>query len=482
VSTTYVRSFGFTTILLSSALVTSCADLDDSTPASQREPAPTTRTTSSAVTTAFPVSKMITGLTWDFTGRTQLAAGSDLWPMTWGSDGNVWTSWGDGGGFSGSNTAGVVSLGFAKIAGTPPAITGTNVWGNSPSFAQFPAAFCGKAEAMLSVNGTLYAWVAAAYHAARQSFISCPADPSPNQTRLAMSTDLGAHFTEPGLVVDHTLGTIFPKRFINFGKDYQGARDGFVYIVGQKITNATTDDADGKAYLIRVPSASIATLSAWQYMTGLDANGNPTWGAASAAQPMWQDPNDFFFEGLTYHPATNRYLLSAMGSIQDLAIYDAPQPWGPWTTVYATHTWGPSGAPFGTSGTLGISYPEPWMSTDGKTIWTAFSSDGTIVKDTTFAPAVVPPLTGRVVSGSFFKMHSTVAEPNGTGTCSTAQTSSEQIACLVGAADRARRRPAIRVRPISHDRNISFGNCFIQLALPEVNVRAIHVRAGELRI
>lgn len=361
-----VRSVAFTTLLLFGA---SCAEPED------------LATTSAAVTTAYPASAMISGVTWDFAGRTQLAAGSDLWPMTWGSDGNVWTSWGDGGGFSGSNTNGVVSLGFGKISGTPPAITGTNVWGFSPTYAQNPATFCGKAEAMLSVNGTIYAWVAAAYHASRQSFISCPGDPSPNQTRLAVSTDLGAHFTEPGLVITHTLGTIFPKRFINFGKDYQGARDGYVYIVGQKITDATTDDADGKAYLIRVPSASVATLSAWQYMTGLDANGVPTWGAASAAQPMWQDPNDFFFEGLTYHPATNRYLLTAMASIQDLALYDAPQPWGPWTTVYATHTWGPSGAPFGMSGTLGISYPEPWMSADGSKIWAAFSSDGTIVKD-----------------------------------------------------------------------------------------------------
>ena len=70
----------------------------------------------------------------------------------------------------------------------------------------------------------------------------------------------------------------------------------------------------------------------------------------------------------------------------------------------------------------------------GANLWLR-NADGTLVRDTTFAPGMVPPLTGRFVSGSFFKMHTTVAEPNGTGTCSTAETSSQQIACLVGSAD-----------------------------------------------
>ena len=70
----------------------------------------------------------------------------------------------------------------------------------------------------------------------------------------------------------------------------------------------------------------------------------------------------------------------------------------------------------------------------GANLWLR-NADGTLVHDTTFAPGVVPPLTGRFVTGSFFKMHTTVAEPNGTGTCSTAETSSQQIACLVGSAD-----------------------------------------------
>ena len=49
-------------------------------------------------------------------------------------------------------------------------------------------------------------------------------------------------------------------------------------------------------------------------------------------------------------------------------VYDAPEPWGPWTTVYFTERWdvGP-----GESG----SFPTRWMSADGKTLYLVFSGD-----------------------------------------------------------------------------------------------------------
>ena len=50
------------------------------------------------------------------------------------------------------------------------------------------------------------------------------------------------------------------------------------------------------------------------------------------------------------------------------AIYDAPEPWGPWTTVYFTEDWdvGPGET---------CSFPTKWMSTDGKTVHLVFSGD-----------------------------------------------------------------------------------------------------------
>jgi hypothetical protein len=372
VSAVQSNTFVFTTLLLSPAIVLpACFDGSDSDLAPAEAPAASAST--AAVTAAFPASTMITGLVWNFTGRVQLAVGSDLWPLTQTSDGAMFGGWGDGGGFTGDNTRGRVSIGFGKMTGTPPSLTGTNLWGSSPSFAQNPATFCGKPEGTISVGGTIYVWVGSSFNDSANDFFRCAANPSPTQTRLASSTDGGKHFTEASFVIAHTPGAIHPNAFINFGRDNAGARDGFVYFTGGKTTDAAEHE-DGQLYLIRTTPANVATMSTWQYFTGLDANTKPIWGTAAAARGVFADP-DFGGGQLTYHPATNRYLLTSQGAtIADYALYEGPQPWGPWSKVFATHTWGPSGAPFGTGESLGISYPEAWMSADGKTIWAAFSS------------------------------------------------------------------------------------------------------------
>jgi hypothetical protein len=62
-----------------------------------------------------------------------------------------------------------------------------------------------------------------------------------------------------------------------------------------------------------------------------------------------------------------------------LAVYDAPEPWGPWTTAFYTEQWdiGPGDS---------ASFPTKWMSADGKTAWLVFSSeDSFAVRKATFA-------------------------------------------------------------------------------------------------
>jgi hypothetical protein len=51
-----------------------------------------------------------------------------------------------------------------------------------------------------------------------------------------------------------------------------------------------------------------------------------------------------------------------------MGVYDAPEPWGPWTTAYFTARWdaGP-----GESG----NFPTAWMSDDGRTMYLVFSGD-----------------------------------------------------------------------------------------------------------
>ena len=51
-----------------------------------------------------------------------------------------------------------------------------------------------------------------------------------------------------------------------------------------------------------------------------------------------------------------------------MGIFDAPQPWGPWTTVFYTQEWdmGPGES---------SSFPTKWISADGKTLHLVFSGE-----------------------------------------------------------------------------------------------------------
>ena len=77
---------------------------------------------------------------------------------------------------------------------------------------------------------------------------------------------------------------------------------------------------------------------------------------------------------VSYHAPLNRYLWCQTGEGKDtrfkggLAIYDAPEPWGPWTTALSSAEWdvGP-----GETSCL----PTKWMSRDGKTVHLVFSGE-----------------------------------------------------------------------------------------------------------
>ena len=53
-----------------------------------------------------------------------------------------------------------------------------------------------------------------------------------------------------------------------------------------------------------------------------------------------------------------------------LSVYDAPEPWGPWTTAFYTEQWdvGPGDS---------ASFPTKWMSADGRSLYLVFSGDDT---------------------------------------------------------------------------------------------------------
>src|SRR5690349_7186940 len=81
----------------------------------------------------YPPSMVIETIDWDFAHRVRQAPGSDLWPMTWAADNNLYAAWGDGGGFGGTDSDGRASVGFARIRGTPQRFHASNIWGGKNS-------------------------------------------------------------------------------------------------------------------------------------------------------------------------------------------------------------------------------------------------------------------------------------------------------------------------------------------------------------
>jgi CubicO group peptidase (beta-lactamase class C family) len=271
------------------------------------------------------------------------AIDSDNWPMTWGDDDAIYTSYGDGFGFEPLIDK-KLSLGLARVEGSPPAFQGTNLrsataerTGNGPKGA--------KASGMLMVDGVLYMW-------ARNT----------DNATLAWSEDRGKTWTW-GFKFDQSMGC---PTFLNFGRNYDGARDDYVYVYSQDGPGAY--NPYDTIMLARVPKARLREKEAYEFFTGIDADGKPAWSATIAKRgAVFTHLGHCERIDTVYNRGLDRYFLAvSSGHGQGWGLFDAPQPWGPWTTAYSTSDWG-----------LGVIHgyrlPSKWISSDGLSMWLVFS-------------------------------------------------------------------------------------------------------------
>ncbi len=332
-----------------------------------------------ATTPPYPHSRLVRSVLWDFSGLRSMrkAHGSDLWPLTWGADGALYGAWGDGGGFQGdSDFVGRVSLGFARITGSPrqgePAsYAGVNLWGDAPRYAQAPASFGGKVGTMLSLGGVLYAhgglWLGRAGVAKWEAG---------NTNTAVWSTDAGRSWHVASWSSRADLGS-----FVNFGRDYAGAMDGYVYMYYGRAGDAT------HVYLKRAPMSRLLenpdTDGHYQYFSGAGAHRAPRWSREEAsAVPVFFDPNHALGPEAIYDAGLHRFLLTIGhaptaddrdASAGQVGLFEAPHPWGPWHTIDYQDDWGHLGAQ-ARGDYLGLHLPTAWISADGRSLWAVFSS------------------------------------------------------------------------------------------------------------
>lgn len=305
-----------------------------------------------AAVAPYPRSPVIAGVEWaPASSIVRRARGSDNWPITWADDDNLYTAYGDGKGFAPFVDV-KLSMGLARISGSADSFKAENL--RSPSFeTRGDGARGKKASGMLMVKGTLYVW-------ARNA----------GNSQLTWSTDHGKTWTWSDWKLTESFGC---PTFLNFGRNYAGARDEFVYVYSHD-TDSAYKPAD-RMVLARVPAARIKQRAAYEFFAGHSDDGSPTWTADVAKRAaVFSHAGRCYRSAISYNAALSRYLWCQTIPGSDtrfaggFAIYDAPQPWGPWTTVFFTESW--DVGPGETS-----SIPTKWINDDGRTIHLVFSGD-----------------------------------------------------------------------------------------------------------
>jgi len=302
-----------------------------------------------------PPSPVIKGIQWAPKSEIiRLARGSDNWPVTWAADDSLLTAYGDGNGFE-PFVPRKLSMGFAKIFGNPPQVKGVNLPSEHDALGDGKAGI--KASGILMVGGVLYLW-----------------ERNATNSQLAWSRDECKTWTRADWKFTTSFGG---PTFLNFGKNYSGARDEFVYVYSADSENAY-DPAD-RMVLARVPAQKITQREAYEFFVRTNAVGQPQWTKKIEERgAVFSYAVSCYRSGITYNPALKRYLwcqiLPQSKHPQGprfqggFGVYDAPEPWGPWTTVFFTTDW--DVGPGDTS-----SFPTKWMSADGKSLWLLFSGD-----------------------------------------------------------------------------------------------------------
>ncbi|MHC4994107.1 MAG: DUF4185 domain-containing protein, partial [Planctomycetota bacterium] len=314
------------------------------------------------------------GLEIDWSTHQRLAPGSDNWQLTWADDGHQYAPWGDGGGFRGTNSKGRVSLGVARVEGDAHDYRGYNVWGGFEP--ENPATVRGKSWGIACVDGSLYMWVGPGSSLKDMQ----------SETRLFRSDDHAATWRPAPWAFTKDDNLTIPT-ICQFGRDYADAPDGYAYHYFLPTSNPGTtnqgplDPTD--IYLARTLRDRIFERDAYEFFAGLDGAGQPRWTRdLTKRAPVFHDPNRVgWCLSVSFNRGLGRYILMTNhveSSRGNLGVFDAPSPWGPWTTVAYMNV--ADGKPFGAGHVVDnvffANIPTKWTSADGQRFTLVFTGAG----------------------------------------------------------------------------------------------------------
>ena len=299
----------------------------------------------------YPQSELITGIKWaPVSSIVRLAKGSDNWPATWGDDDKLYTAYGDGWGFK-PKVEKKLSLGLSAVTGHPPKLRGVNI--RSKTAEQIGQGRKGKkASGMLMIDGVLYMWVRNA-----------------GNSQLAWSADRGQSWKWADWKFTTSFGA---PTFLQFGRNYTGARDDYVYIYSHD-SDSAYKPAD-RMVLARVKKNRLRDRKAYEFFVKIET-GHVKWSPdINKRGAVFKHAGNCYRSGISWNLGLKRYLWCQTIPKGDarfaggFGIYAGEKPWGPWKTVYFTRKW--DTGPGETS-----SFPVKWMSKDGRTVHLLFSGN-----------------------------------------------------------------------------------------------------------
>lgn len=189
-------------------------------------------------------------------------------------------------------------------------------------------------------------------------------------SQFAWSADRGETWTWSDWKFTTSFGC---PTFLNFGRDYAGARDDYVYIFSHD--NDSAYRSADRMVLARVDRRQMKQHEAYEFFAGLDSSGQPRWThAIEERSAVFEHRGRCYRSSVSYNAPLRRYLWCQILPGDDprfaggLGIYDAPEPWGPWTTACFAEAW--DVAPGETAG-----IPTKWIATDGLAFQLVFSGE-----------------------------------------------------------------------------------------------------------
>jgi len=245
----------------------------------------------------------------------------DLWMSTLADDNNIYCSWGDGLGVSrwrGMFRKSENDCGIAQFSGNLPDIKAEEICYLAPTV---EPNVNDKPSSLLFMDGRLYGHFHSPLGDPWIGYLAYSDNYGRTWQRIGFWQEWEGSYTGSSPWTADRNSKFRCQFFINMGKNYELNKDGYVYTlaIGKEW------QWEGGVYLTRVLKPDVISYDRYEYFAGMSDN-----------VPQWSESQFDAYPlagvlcgaqgSVIYHPQLERYLF-----LTSKDLYDAPNPWGPWT-------------------------------------------------------------------------------------------------------------------------------------------------------